>query len=167
VSSCRTRPTATSGAGTVIEIGGECGVAPPCYLPAQRRVGCLERVAVEFGAGVVEARDAAPDVARLGGVAFCFDREVADNVDALAGGGMLEGYVSCPDDVDLADSRAVQPGDGAAGPAEEDVSERGPLIRAGVVVYVEHDLPWGARLHAVEIADDNTTRRPERSTPSA
>ena len=45
---------------------------------------------MEFGAGVVEARDAAPDVARLGGVAFCFDREVADNVDALAGGGMLE-----------------------------------------------------------------------------
>src|SRR6185312_10175732 len=44
-------------------------------------------------------------------------------------------------------------GDGAAGPAEEDVGERSLLIRAGVVVYVQHDLPWGARLHAVEIAD--------------
>ena len=96
---------------------------------------------MEFGAGVVEARDAAPDVARLGGVAFCFDRQVADNVDALAGGNVLEGYASCPDEIDLDDSRTVQPGDGAAGPAEEDVSERGPLIRAGVVVYVEHDLP--------------------------
>src|SRR6266581_226807 len=64
VSSCGTRPTATSGAGTVIEIGGECGVAPPCYLPAQRRVGRPERVAVEVGAGMVEARDATPDVAR-------------------------------------------------------------------------------------------------------
>jgi len=87
------------------------------------------------------------------GVAFCFDRQVADNVDALAGGNVLEGYASCPDEIDLADSRTVQPGDRSAGPAEEHVSERGPLIRAGVVVYVEHDLPWGARLHAVEVAD--------------
>src|SRR6266704_4811895 len=97
VSSCGTRPTATSGTGTVIEIGGECGVAPPCYLPAQRRVGRPERVAVEFGAGMVEARDATPDVARLRGVTFCRDRQVADNVDALAGGSVLEGYASCPD----------------------------------------------------------------------
>src|SRR6185369_15813628 len=90
---------------------------------------------------------------RLGGVAFCFDRQVADNVDALAGGSVLEGYASCPDEVDLADSRAVQPGDRSAGPAEEDVSDRGLLVLAGVVVDVEHDLPRGARRHAVEVAD--------------
>jgi hypothetical protein len=43
---------------------------------------------------LVETRDAAPDVGRLGGVAFCRDRQVADNVDALAGGSVLEGYAS-------------------------------------------------------------------------
>src|SRR5215831_14904536 len=50
-------------AGTVIEVCGECSVARPYYLPAQRRVGRPERLAAEFVAGVVEARDAAPDVA--------------------------------------------------------------------------------------------------------
>src|SRR5206468_6270465 len=58
-----------------------------------------------------------------------------------------------PDDVDLADGRAVQPGDRSACPAEEDVSQRGQLVLAGVAVDVEHDLPWGARMHPVEVAD--------------
>jgi hypothetical protein len=108
---------------------------------------------VQFGARMVVARDATPDIAQLGGVAFCLDRQVADNVDALAGGGVLEGNASWPDNVDLADGRAVQLSNRAAGPAKEDVSERGLLTLAGAVVYVEHDLPWGTRLHAVKVAN--------------
>src|SRR5205823_14956273 len=129
------------------------GVAPSPALPAQRRVGRLQRVAVQLGAGMVEAGDAALDVARLGGVALGLHVQVADDVDALAGRDVLEGYPGRPDDADLADGRAVQPGDGPAGPAEEDVGQRGPLLVAGPLVDVEHHLPGGAGLHPVEVAE--------------
>src|SRR5215469_2933406 len=102
---------------------------------------------------MVEARDAALDVTRRGGVALGLHRQVADDVDPLAGRGVLEGDPGWPDGVNLADRRAVQPGDRSAGPAEEDVGQRGPLLVAGVPVDVEHDLPGGAGLDAVEVAD--------------
>ena len=38
-------------------------------------------------------------------------------------------------------------------PAEEDVGYRGPLVVVGVLVDVEDDLPGGARLDAVEVAE--------------
>ena len=62
---------------------------------------------MQFGAAVVEAGDAAPDVAGLGGVAAGLDPEVTEDVDPLAGGGVLQGYPGRPDGADIADCRAV------------------------------------------------------------
>src|SRR5258708_32976937 len=78
---------------------------------------------------MVVAGDAAPDVAWLGGVAFGLDRQVADDADACAGGGVLKGDPGWPHGVDLADGWAVLPCNRAAGPAEEDVGDRGPAGR--------------------------------------
>jgi hypothetical protein len=47
---------------------------------------------VEFRAGVVETRDATPDVTGCRGIAFGLDTQVADNADALAGHGVLQRY---------------------------------------------------------------------------
>jgi hypothetical protein len=44
---------------------------------------------------------------------------------------VVEGDAGWPDGVDLADGRAVQPCDRSAGPAEEDVAQRGQLLVAG------------------------------------
>src|SRR5580692_9550874 len=96
-----------SGAGAVVEVGGEGGVAASSHLPAQRRVGGEQRVAVQFGAGVVEAGDAAPDVAWLRGVSFGLDHQVADDADAFAGPGVLEGDPGRAHGVDLADGWPV------------------------------------------------------------
>src|SRR5260370_20465250 len=148
----RSARTTPSQAGTIVEVNGEGGMAPSSHLPAQHRVGRSQRIAVKLGAGVVEARDAAPDVTWPGGVAFGLDRQIADDVDALAGGGVLKSYPGRPDDVDLTDRCAIQLCDRSAGPAEEDVGDRGPLVVAGASVDVEHDLPGGTRLHAVEVA---------------
>src|SRR4029077_17366067 len=142
-----------SGVGAVVEVGGEGGVAPSPDFPVQRRVGRLQGVAVQLGAGVIEARDAALDVARLGRVALGLDVQISDDVDTLARRDVLEGYAGRPDGADLADGRPVQPGDRTAGAAEEDVGQRGPLLVAGVLVDVEHYLPAGAGLHPVEVAD--------------
>ena len=46
---------------------------------------------MKLGAGVVEAGMPTPDVAWIGGVAFGLDRQIADDVDALAGCGVLKG----------------------------------------------------------------------------
>ena len=51
----------------------------------------MHYVAVELGAGMVKARDAAPDIAWRRGVAFGLDPKVADDVDALAGRDVLQG----------------------------------------------------------------------------
>jgi len=58
---------------------------------------------VKLGAGMVKARDAAPDIAWLGGVALGLDSQVADDVNALTGCGVLEGDAGWPDGADLAD----------------------------------------------------------------
>ena len=47
---------------------------------------------MQLGAGVIEARDAALDVARLGRVALGLYVQISDDVDALAGRDVLEGY---------------------------------------------------------------------------
>ena len=70
---------------------------------------------------MVVAGDAAPDVAWLGGVAFGLGREVADDADAFAGCGVLEGDPGWAHGVDFADGWAVLPCGRSAGPAEEDV----------------------------------------------
>lgn len=62
---------------------------------------------MQLGARVVEAGDAALDVAKLGGVALGLDPQVADDVDTLAGGDVLQGYPGRPDGTDIADCRAV------------------------------------------------------------
>src|SRR5262245_19557910 len=86
-----------SGAGAVVEVGGEGGVAPSPDLPAQRRIGGSQRVAVQLGAGMVKARNAAPDITWLGGLAFGLDPQVADDIDALARRGVLQGDAGRPD----------------------------------------------------------------------
>ena len=80
-----------SGVGAVVEVRGEGGVAAASDFPPQRRVCRLQRVAVQLGAGVVEAGDAAPDVTRLRGVPFGLDRQVADDTDAFAGAWCVRG----------------------------------------------------------------------------
>ena len=55
--------------------------------------------------------------------------------------------------MDFVDGWAVQPCDRSAGPAEEDVGDRGPLVIVGVLVDVEDHLPGGAQLHPVEVAE--------------
>jgi len=70
---------------------------------------------------VVVAGDAAPDVAWRGCVALGLGRQVADDADAFAGRGVLEGDPGWAHGVDFADGWAVLPGGRSAGPAEEDV----------------------------------------------
>src|SRR5580700_1089328 len=108
---------------------------------------------MEFGAGVVEARNSAADVAEFGGLAFGLHGHVADDVDALAWCSVFEGDPGAPDRADIADRRAVQACHGSAGPAQEDVGQRGLLPVAGTLVDVEHDLPRGAGLDPVEVTD--------------
>src|SRR5712675_945180 len=93
---------------------------------------------------MVVAGDAAPDVAWLGGVAFGLDRQVADDADALAGRGVLKGDPGWPHGVDLADGWAVLPCNRAAGPAEEDVGDRGPLAGGGALVDTPAHAPAAA-----------------------
>src|SRR5579859_229647 len=140
-------------AGPVVEIGGEGGVPPSPHLPAQRGVSGSQRVAVQFGARVVEAGDPAPDVARVGGVGLSLDPEVADDVDTLAGGDVLQGYPGRPDGADIADCRTVQPRDRSASATEEDVGHRRLLFTAAAVVDIEHHVPRGAGLDPVEVMD--------------
>src|SRR6516165_5239725 len=99
---------------------------------------------MELGARVVEARDTAADIAGLGGVTFGLHGQVADDVDALAGRGVLKGDPGGPDGVDLADGWAVQACHRATGPAQEDVAEcaRPPLL--GARLNIEPALPGGA-----------------------
>src|SRR5262249_57764735 len=96
---------------------------------------------------MVKARNAAPDIAWLGGLAFGLDPQVADDIDALARRGVLQGDAGRPDGADLADGRAVKPCDRPAGPAEEDIGQPDPPLAPGGRVHVEHAIPRGARLY--------------------
>src|SRR5689334_9859297 len=152
--SSRSHPSwaGSSGVGLVVERGGEGGVAASTNLPAQRRVGGEQCVAVELAAGVVEAVDAALDVTGLGGRAFRIDVQVTDDADAFAGRGGFDGDPGRAHGEDLTDGWAVQPCHCASCASEEDVGDRGALTGVGALVDVEHDLPRGARLYPVEVA---------------
>jgi hypothetical protein len=102
-------------------------VTPSSYLPAQCWVGRLQLAAVQLGAGVVEAGDSAPDITQLGGVSFGLNGEIAGDADAFPGLDVLKGDPGRPDNVNVADGRAVQLRDRSAGPAEENIGYRGPL----------------------------------------
>ena len=65
------------------------------------------------------------------------------------------------------DGWSVQLGDRASCASEEDVGDRGALPGVGALVDVEHDLPRGARLYSVEVAQGHDGRRSDRSIPSA
>jgi hypothetical protein len=86
-------------------------------------------------------------------MAFGLGRQVADDADAFAGRGVLEGDPGWAHGVDFADGWAVLPCGRSAGPAEEDVGDRGLLAGVGVLVDVEHDFPGGSWLDAVEVAE--------------
>ena len=85
-------------------------------------------------------------------VPFGIDGQVADDADAFAGRGVLDGDPGRAHGEDLADGWSVQPCHRAARAAEEDVGDRGVLAGVGALVDVEHDLPGGARLYPVEVA---------------
>src|SRR3954447_740502 len=99
----------------VVELGGECGAAASQNFPRQGGVRRSPHVGVQLGAGMVEARDPAPDVSLGGRGTLGLDGEIADHVDAFAGRRMLEGDPCTSYGVNLADCGAVQFGHGAAG----------------------------------------------------
>jgi hypothetical protein len=102
---------------------------------------------------MVEARDSAPDITRPGGFAFGLDGEIPDDLDASARLDMLKDDPGWPYNVNVADRGAVQLCYRSAGPAQENIGYCGPLGIIGIPVDIEHDLPWRARLHTVEVAE--------------
>ena len=62
--------------------------------------------------------------------------------------------------VDGADRWAVLPGDRSAGPAEKDVGKGVALPFIAALVDVQHDIPWGAWLHAVEVTQRQNDPQP-------
>jgi hypothetical protein len=109
---------------------------------------------------MIEAGDATLNVAWIGGVAFGLDRQIADDADALTRSGVVKDDARPTDDLDLADCRTVLPCHRPASPSEQDVGNRGLLSVVGLVVDVEHDFPWSARLYAVEEADRHDGLQP-------
>jgi hypothetical protein len=79
-------------------------------LTSQRSAGSVDRSTSAWSSvpGWSKAGMPTPDVAWIGGVAFGLDRQIADDVDALAGCGVLKGDAGWAHDADLADSWTVQ-----------------------------------------------------------
>src|SRR5438067_3981080 len=100
---------------------------------------------------MIKPGDTAAHVTWFGGGPFRLNRQVTHNPDSLTRGRVLDRDASRANFVNCADRRAVLLGDRSAGPAEKDVGKRVPLAFIAALVDVQHDLPSGARLDAVEV----------------
>jgi hypothetical protein len=128
-------------------------VSPSTHLPAQRRVDRLQPVAVQFGAGMIEAGNAALHVTRVRGLSLGLDRQVTQHVDALAWGRVLQRDAGTTNGKNLADSRALLLCHSPPRSAQKDVGQRLELIVLGSLLDIQHGLPRSARLHLVGVAD--------------
>jgi hypothetical protein len=113
----------------------------------------MQKVAMEFSAGMVVSRDTASHVAWGRGLSLSLDSQVADHVDSFAGCHMLERDLGATNCVNLADGRPIQLGDSSTRSAKEDGGQGVSLSIVSTIVDIEDDFPPRARLHVVVVAN--------------
>jgi|SRR6516162_5490761 hypothetical protein len=113
----------------------------------------MQKVAMEFSAGMVIPRDTASHDAWGRRLSLRLDRQVADHVDPLAGRHMLQCDLGAADGDNLADGRPIELGNSSTRSAQEDVGQGVSLSIVSTIVDIEDDLPPSARLHVIEVAN--------------